>query len=98
MTFKVVSILALAAGIACQRSSAQMDSWMSDRELATYLTRNGVAVSTERASLWFDSGAMEPEQMDAFAKLVNGGIIDIEDYLGVSRAGGRRIRYFISNR
>ena len=75
-----------------------MDSWMSDRDLSAYLTRNGIAVSTERASLWFDSGAMEPEEMDAFAKLVNRGIIDIEAYLGVSRAGGRRIRYFISNR
>ncbi|MGD0297247.1 MAG: hypothetical protein ABSE86_09020 [Bryobacteraceae bacterium] len=90
--------LALVALLVCQPGSAQMDSWMSDRDLANYLTRNGVAVSTERASLWFDSGALEPEQMDAFAKLVNRGIIDIEAYLGVSRAGGRRIRYFISNR
>src|ERR1035438_1638112 len=98
MTSKVVCILALTAGIACQRGSAQMDSWMSDRELATYLTRNGVAVSTERASLWFDSGVLEPEEMDAFAKLVNRGIIDIEAYLGVSRAGNRKIRYFISSR
>ena len=98
MTSKVVCILALLAGLACQPGSAQMDSWMSDRELATYLTRNGVAVSAERASLWFDSGVLEPEEMDAFAKLVNRGIIDIEAYLGVSRSGGRRIRYFISNR
>jgi hypothetical protein len=95
---KRACILALLAGLACQRGSAQMDSRMSDRELAAYLTRNGVAVSTERASLWFDSGALEPEQMDAFAKLVNRGIIDIEAYLGVSRASGRRIRYFISER
>ncbi len=98
MTSKVVCILALAAGLACQPGSAQMDSWMSDRELAAYLTRNGVAVNTERASLWFDSGVLEPEEMDAFAKLVNRGIVDIEEYLGVSRAGGRKIRYFISGR
>jgi hypothetical protein len=99
MTCKTAAFtFALTAVLVCQRGSAQMDSWMSDRELAGYLTRNGVAVSTERASLWFDSGALEPEQMDVFAKLVNRGIVDIEEYLGVSRAGGRRIRYFISNR
>jgi hypothetical protein len=99
MTSKAaVCTLALLAGLACQRVSAQTDSWMSDRELATYLTRNGIAVSTDRASLWFDSGVLEPEQMDAFSKLVNQGILDIEAYLGVSRVGDRRIRYFVSNR
>jgi hypothetical protein len=99
MTSKAaVCTLALVAGLACQRGSAQTDSWMSDRELASYLTRNGIAVSTDRASLWFDSDVLAPEEMDAFAKLVNRGIIDIEAYLGVSRADGRRIRYFISSR
>lgn len=98
MTTKAaVTTLVLLAGFTCQRASAQMDSWVNDRELANYLTRNGIAISTERASLWFDMDAMTPEQMDAFAKLVNRGIGDIEEYLGGSRIGSRKVRYFISS-
>ena len=82
---------------ACEPVSAQIDSW-SDRELARYLMRNGVAVSTDRATLWFDSGALGPNQMDRFSKLVNRGIVDIEAYLGGPRQGSRKIRYFISYR
>jgi len=99
MTFQATAgTLAIVTGLLCQRGSAQLDSWVNDRELATYLTRNGVAISTDRASLWFDSDGMEPIQMDAFAKLVNRGIVDIEEYLGGSRIGNRKVRYFISSR
>lgn len=94
---RIAWALVLVSGLTCQRGSAQMDSW-TDRELAAYLVRNGVAVSTDRANLWFDSGVLEPNQMDVFSKLVNRGIVDIETYLGSSRAGSRKIRYFISDR
>jgi hypothetical protein len=99
MTSKAaICTLVIAVGLGCQRGSAQMDSWMSDRELATYLMRNGVAVNKDRASLWFDSGVLGPDQMDTFARLVNRGIVDTEGFLGGSRAGSRKIRYFISGR
>jgi hypothetical protein len=60
--------------------------------------RNGVAVNTDHASLWFDSGALGPNQMDRFSKLVNQGIVDIEAYLDGSSRVSRKIRYFISAR
>lgn len=60
--------------------------------------RNGVAVSVDHASLWFDSGALGPYQMDRFSKLVNRGIMTIEDHLGRSHRGRQKIQYFISNR
>lgn len=71
---------------------------MSDRELARDLMESGVAVETDRATLWFERGALESDDKAAFAKLVNRGILDIEGYLGLSRAGDRKIRYFISSR
>lgn len=70
---------------------------MSDRKLASDLMENGVAVETDRATLWFERGALESDARAAFAGLVNRGILDIEAYLGVSRAGNRKIRYFISS-
>jgi hypothetical protein len=94
---KALLALILAAGLACQPGSAQDDSWTDD-ELATYLMRNGVAVNTRHASLWFDSGALGPNQMDRFSKLVNQGIVCIEAYLGGSLEDSQKIRYFISNR
>ena len=87
----------LAAGLACQPGSAQIDSWTDD-ELAKYLKRNGVAVGVDRASLWFDSGALGPNQMDRFSKLVDRGIANIDAYLGRSHRGRRKIQYFISSR
>lgn len=90
-------VLVLATGFECQPGSAQIDSW-TDGELATYLMRNGVAVNTGHASLWFDSGALGPNQMDRFSKLVNRGIVYIEAYLGGSHRGSRKIQYFISYR
>jgi hypothetical protein len=90
-------VLVLAAGSACQPGSAQIDSW-TDGELARYLMRNGVAVNVDHASLWFDSGALGPNQMDRFSRLVNRGIVDIEAYLGGSHLGSQKIRYFISDR
>ena len=70
---------------------------MSDRKLASDLMENGVAVETDRATLWFEGGALESNARAAFAELVNRGILDIETYLGVSRASNRKIRYFISS-
>ena len=84
-------------GIACQSGLAQDDPW-SDFELAKYLMRNGVAVNVEHASLWFDSGALGPNEMDRFSKLVDQGIVRIEAYLGRAHPGRRKIRYFISDR
>jgi hypothetical protein len=74
-----------------------MDSWTSDRELAADLIKNGIALDTDRASLWFESGVLEPNQVSAFGELVNRGILDIEAYLGGSRAGNRKIRYYIGS-
>ena len=70
---------------------------MSDRKLASDLMENGVAVETDRATMWFEGGALTSDARAAFAELVNRGILDIEAYLGVSRAGNRKIRYFISS-
>ncbi len=98
MTSKATACaLLLVAGFLCQPGSAQMDSWISDRELATDLIKNGIAVDTDRASLWFESGVLEPDQMSAFGELVNRGILDIEAYLGSSRVGTRKVRYFIGS-
>ena len=92
-----VCVLALLAGVLCQLASAQVDSWMSDRKLAADLMENGVPVETDRATLWFEAGILEADARAAFAELVNRGILDIEAYLGVSRASNRKIRYFISS-
>lgn len=73
-----------------------MDSWMSDREMAADLIKNGSAWDFDRADLWFESGIMEPKEMSAFGQLVNQGILDIEGYLRISHPGSRKIRYFIS--
>ncbi len=98
MTSKAtVCVLVLMAGPLCQLASAQMESWMTDRKLAADLMENGVAVETDRATLWFEGGVLEPDDTAAFAKLANQGILDIESYLGVSRAGSRKLRFFISN-
>src|SRR5450631_801933 len=98
MTSKAAACaLVLVAGLLCRRGSAQMDSWTSDRELAADLIKNGIALDTDRASLWFESGVLEPNQVSAFGELVNRGILDIEAYLGGSRAGNRKIRYYIGS-
>jgi len=88
--------LVLMAGLVCPRASAQMDSWTSDRELATDLIKNGSAWEFDRASLWFENGVMDPKEMSAFGQLVNQGILDIEGFLRVPHPGTRKIRYFIS--
>ena len=90
-------VLVLLAGFACQPASAQIDSW-NDDELARHLMRNGVAVNAGHASLWFDIGALGPNQMDRFSKLVNRGIVYIEAYLGATHRGSHKIQYFISDR
>lgn len=98
MTSKAtVCVSIIAAGALAQVASGQMDSWMSDRNLAHGLMENGVGVETDRATLWFDGGALDADSRAAFAELVNRGILDIEAYLGVSRASNRKIRYFISS-
>src|SRR5215472_11307887 len=84
-------VLGLMAVFGCEPGSGQTDSW-TDGELARYLMRNGVAVSVENAALWFDSGGLGPNQMDRFSKLVNGGIVYIEAYLGGSHRGSRKIQ------
>jgi hypothetical protein len=73
-----------------------MDSWMSDREMAADLIRNGSAWEFDRASLWFENGVMDPKEMSAFGELVDKGILDIEAYLRIA-PGSRKIRYFISS-
>jgi len=92
-----VSVLMFLAGAVCQPGMAQMDSWRADRELSADLVKNGVAVETERATLWFEGGAFESDDMIAFGKLVNQGILDIEAYLGTTNTSNRKIRYFISD-
>jgi hypothetical protein len=97
MTSKAAACaLVLAAGL-CERGSAQMDSWTSDREIAAELIKNGIAVDTDRASLRFENGVVEPDEVKAFAELVNQGILDIEAYLGAQSADSRKIRYYISS-
>jgi hypothetical protein len=54
-----------------------MDSWMSDRELAADLIKNGSAWDFDRADLWFENGIMDPKEMSAFGQLVNQGILDL---------------------
>jgi hypothetical protein len=87
----------LVAGLMSQPGKAQMDSWISDRELAADLTANGIAIDTDLASIWFENGVLEADQMKAFSELVNRGIIDIATYLGGTRNANRKIRYFISS-
>jgi hypothetical protein len=93
-----VCVLVLTAGFLCPRASAQIDSWMADRELAADLNKNGVSVETDRATVWFESGVLDTDAMNAFAGLVNRGILDIEAYLGVSLPGSRKIRFFVSSK
>lgn len=98
MTSKAAAgVLALLFTFGCRPGAAQLDSWRSDREMATDLVKNGVSVDTDRATLWFEGGVLESDDMIAFANLVNRGILDIEAYLGVSGASGRKIRYYISS-
>ncbi len=74
-----------------------MDDRMSDREIAEDLKITGVPIETELASLWFENGVLDADQMKSFADLVNRGIIDIATYMGGSRNANRKIHYFISS-
>ncbi|HYL74738.1 MAG TPA: hypothetical protein VEU96_11075 [Bryobacteraceae bacterium] len=89
-----VLIASLGAGSSCVNGQ----SWYADRELANDLTKNGTCVEQDRATLCFESGILQPDEVTAFSELVNRGIIDIEAYLGASRLAGRKIRYFISSK
>ncbi|HEV2691076.1 MAG TPA: hypothetical protein VGV35_21115 [Bryobacteraceae bacterium] len=82
------------AGASCVKGQ----SWQFDRDLAADLTKNGTCVEQERATLCFESGILQPEEIATFADLVNRGIVDIEAYLGATRLAGRKIRYFISSK
>jgi hypothetical protein len=75
---------------------ASAQNWIADRKMAADLVANGVNVDTERATLWFQGGILSSEEMNAFGNLANQGIQDIEAYLGITRAGGRKIRYYIT--
>ena len=72
--------------------------WYADRQLASELMANGICVDQDRATIWFEGGVLESDEMIAFAQLVNRGILDIEAYLGsLNPNNGRKIRYFVSN-
>ena len=97
MTSKAgVCVLLLMAGTLFMPRAAKGQGWISDREMAADLAKNGVGLETDRAALWFEDGVLRLEEMIEFSNLVNQGILDIEAYLGVSRTGGRKIRYYIS--
>jgi hypothetical protein len=99
MTIKAgIYLLALIAVSLAGPSCANGQAWQADRDLGRDLTTNGTCVEQERATLCFESGVLQPEEMATFAGQVNRGIVDIEAYLGVSRMNGRKIRYFISNK
>ena len=91
------AMLIVAAVVFSQRGDAQFNSWRTDRNLASDLMANGVAVDTDRATLWFEGGQLDSDQMIAFAGLVNQGVLDIEAFLGETRTNARKIRFFISN-
>jgi hypothetical protein len=90
-----LSVLIVAVSLHPKSGQAQ-SSWQVDRQLAADLRDHGVQVDKDRATLWFDAGALSTEQMDEFAALINQGILDIEAFLRVTPAD-YKIRYYISS-
>ena len=91
-----VYLVTLMATLVALSGCLNGQTWNDDRNLANNLTKTGTCVEQDRATLCFETGALQPDDITAFANLVNQGIMDIEAYLGVSRLNGRKIRYFIS--
>jgi len=91
-----VGLLFIVAAIFLESTPVKADDWISDRAMAANLVTNGTTIETERATLWFESGVLSPEEMAEFGDLVNRGIQDIEAYLGAAPSE-RKIRYFISS-
>ena len=89
-----LSVTIVALSLHPQSGKAQ-SSWQVDRQVASDLRDHGTPVEKDRASLWFDSGALSSEDMNEFAALVNQGIQDIEAYLKIP-AADYKIRYYIS--
>lgn len=91
----LTSALIVAISIHSKPAKAQ-SSWQVDRQLASQLRESGTQIDKDRATLWFDSGALPQAEMEEFAGLVNEGILDIEAYLQIP-AAEQKIRYYISN-
>jgi len=89
-------LFALMAATLAESSPANGDDWISDRAMAANLIATGTSVETDRATLWFEGGILSAEEMIRFGDLANRGILDIEAYLGTTRSGSRKVRYFIS--
>src|SRR5579862_5450756 len=79
-----------------QRGKAQ-SPWMVDRRVAFDLQQSGDHQETERAVLYFDTGALSKDEMSAFASLADKGIQDIASFLGVEHAAEPKVRYYISS-
>ena len=90
-----LSVLTVALTLHPKGAKAQ-SSWQVDRQIASDLREHGVQIDQERATLWFDAGALSPKEMDEFAGLVNQGIGDIEAYLKIP-APDYKIRYYVSS-
>jgi len=98
MTYKAtIAILIPTAAFLAASTRMNGQSWYADRDMANDLTKSGACVEQERATICFEGGAMDTEAMTTFAELVNRGVTDIETYLGTSRLGSRKIRYFVSS-
>ena|SRR5271165_2031097 len=71
-------------------------SWVTDRQLASILRESGAKHETERAVIWYESGALSDEEMTEFTRQVDAGILHIESYLKLPPRTAQ-VRYYISN-
>jgi hypothetical protein len=77
------------------RAGAQ--GWRLDRQVALELQQSGAQQETERAILYFETGALSQDRMHTFADLVEKGLQDIATFLSVPLPKDRKVRYFISS-
>ncbi|MDQ6758924.1 MAG: hypothetical protein M3Z32_03530 [Acidobacteriota bacterium] len=91
----------LTFSIACFTLACQ-DAWMGDRDVMQELRADGVRYDRASASIYFEKDAMTPEEMDAFANLVEQGIEDIEGLLkipdGRRRSQSGKVFFFVSGK
>jgi hypothetical protein len=96
----VVLIFVLWAINFSQATGRAEDVHSGDEAISEHLRRDGVKYETERAIVWAEKGLLEQLEIEAFGKLLNQGIIDLEKYTGLKfdkkYYGSAKMEYFIS--